>query len=133
MCCVTREPAWLELANDYLNWLLMQKRVPWSIRSEKFRRVNSIQLDRPEYKDDVQHLSSLKRGGQVRDLCIGSRDLPPPLGFLIAGGYCSFRILSTIMTASVMVIFASPFTSPMSISSMLMGAEPPVIGFGSCR
>lgn len=64
MCCVTREPAWLELANDYLNWLLMQKRVPWSIRSEKFRRVNSIQLDRPEYKDDVQHLSSLKRRGR---------------------------------------------------------------------
>ena len=57
----------------------------------------------------------------------------PPLGFLIAGGYCSFRILSTIMTASVMVIFASPFMSPMSISSMLMGAEPPVIGSGSCR
>ncbi len=48
-----------ELANDYLNWLLMQERVPWSIRSEEFRRVNSIQLDRPEYKDDVQHLSSL--------------------------------------------------------------------------
>ena len=36
-----------ELANDYLNWLLMQERVPWSIRSEEFRRVNSIQLDRP--------------------------------------------------------------------------------------
>ena len=48
-----------ELANDYLNWLLMQERVPWSMRSEEFRRVNSIQLDRPEYKDDVQHLSSL--------------------------------------------------------------------------
>ena len=53
-----------ELANDYLNWLLMQERVPWSIRSEEFRRVNSIQLDRPEYKDDVQHLSSLKRRGR---------------------------------------------------------------------
>lgn len=33
--------------------------MPRSIRSEEFRRVNSIQLDRPEYKDDVQHLSSL--------------------------------------------------------------------------
>ena len=42
----------------------MQERVPWSIRSEEFRRVNSIQLDRPEYKDDVQHLSSLKRRGR---------------------------------------------------------------------
>ena len=55
-----------ELANDYLNWLLMQERVPWSMRSEEFRRVNSIQLDRPEYKDDVQHLSSL----HIRHFCL---------------------------------------------------------------
>ena len=28
-----------ELANDYLNWLLMQERAPWSVKSEEYRRV----------------------------------------------------------------------------------------------
>ena len=48
-----------ELANDYLNWLLMQERAPWSIASAEYRAVLAVQLDRPTYRDDVQHLSSL--------------------------------------------------------------------------
>ncbi len=48
-----------ELANDYLNWLLLHEQVPWSTNSPEYRTVNAIQLDRPAYKDDVQHLSSL--------------------------------------------------------------------------
>ena len=48
-----------ELANDYLNWLLQHERVPWSMNSSEYKAVNSIQLDRPTYKDDVQHLSSI--------------------------------------------------------------------------
>ena len=48
-----------ELANDYLNWLLLHEQVPWSKNSAEYRAVNAIQLDRPAYKDDVQHLSSI--------------------------------------------------------------------------
>ena len=48
-----------ELANDYLNWLLLHGQVPWSINSPEYRAVNTIQLDRPAYKDDVLHLSSI--------------------------------------------------------------------------
>ena len=48
-----------ELANDYLNWMMRQDCAPWSMNSQEFRAVNSVQLDRPAYRDDVQHLSSL--------------------------------------------------------------------------
>jgi len=48
-----------ELANDYLNWLLRQESIPWSISSSEYQAVNSIRLDRPEYKDDVLHQSSI--------------------------------------------------------------------------
>ena len=48
-----------ELANDYLNWILRHECAPWSVNSQEFRAVNSVQLDRPTYRDDVQHLSSL--------------------------------------------------------------------------
>ena len=48
-----------ELANDYLNWLLQHEEVPWSVKSEKYREMANTHLDRPTYKDDVQHLSSL--------------------------------------------------------------------------
>lgn len=47
-----------ELANDYLNWLLRQESVPWSVTSADYRAVSSVRLDRPEYKDDVLHKSS---------------------------------------------------------------------------
>jgi len=48
-----------ELANDYVNWLMQHESIPWSIHSQEYKTVNSIQLDRPTYKDDIQHQSSL--------------------------------------------------------------------------
>ncbi|MBR1548059.1 MAG: four helix bundle suffix domain-containing protein [Prevotella sp.] len=48
-----------ELANDYLNWLLMNESIPWSQTSAEYLAVSSIQLDRPDYKDDVLHRSSI--------------------------------------------------------------------------
>ena len=48
-----------ELANDYINWLLRHEQIPWSVKSEEHHAVSYLALDRPTYKDDVQHLSSL--------------------------------------------------------------------------
>lgn len=48
-----------ELANDYLNWLLLHETLPWSVNSDEYRAVNGIQLDRPTYKDDVIYQSSV--------------------------------------------------------------------------
>ena len=48
-----------ELANDYINWLLRHEQIPWSVKSEEHHAVSHILLDRPAYKDDVQHQSSL--------------------------------------------------------------------------
>ena len=48
-----------ELSNDYLNWLLRFENTPWSTKSEEYHAVNSVQLDAPDYKDDVLHLSSI--------------------------------------------------------------------------
>ncbi len=47
-----------ELSNDYLNWLLRHEKTPWSKNDAEYQSVNSIQLDKPTYKDDVLHLSS---------------------------------------------------------------------------
>ena len=47
-----------ELANDYVNWLMLHESIPWSKHSREYNAVNCVQLDRPMYKDDVQHLSS---------------------------------------------------------------------------
>ena len=48
-----------ELANDYLNWLLRQESIPWSVNSPEYLAVSNLRLDRPTYNDDVQHLSSI--------------------------------------------------------------------------
>ena len=48
-----------ELANDYLNWLLRQESIPWSMNSSEYRAVSNVRLDRPDYNDDVQHKSSI--------------------------------------------------------------------------
>lgn len=48
-----------ELGNDYLNWLLRQESIPWSIHSAEYQTVSNISLDRPNYTDDVQHQSSI--------------------------------------------------------------------------
>ena len=42
-----------ELENDYLNWLMRQEQTPWSVNSQEYKTVNSIQLDRPTYNDDL--------------------------------------------------------------------------------
>ncbi|MBO7124535.1 MAG: four helix bundle suffix domain-containing protein [Bacteroidales bacterium] len=46
-----------ELANDYVNWLMKQNNVPWSVKSIEHKSVCDVHLDNPTYKDDVQHLS----------------------------------------------------------------------------
>lgn len=48
-----------ELSNDYLNWIMHNESTPWSINTSDYQNVNNIQLDRPTYKDDVLHLSSI--------------------------------------------------------------------------
>lgn len=48
-----------ELANDYINWLMRHEEIPWSVKSEEHNSVSSIPLDRPTYKDDMQHLSCI--------------------------------------------------------------------------
>lgn len=48
-----------ELGNDYLNWILRQENVPWSIHSDEYQTVSNIRLSRPEYSDDVQHQCSI--------------------------------------------------------------------------
>lgn len=48
-----------ELANDYLNFLLQREQIPWSVKSKEHSAVSHVALDRPTYKDDVQHLSSI--------------------------------------------------------------------------
>ena len=48
-----------ELANDYVNWLLLHENIPWSVKSEEHKNVSNIPLDKPIYKDDVQHQSGI--------------------------------------------------------------------------
>ena len=48
-----------ELSNDYVNWLLLHENIPWSVKSEEHKSVSNIPLDKPTYKDDVQHQSSI--------------------------------------------------------------------------
>ena len=48
-----------ELANDYVNWLLLHESIPWSVKSEEHKSVSNIHLDKPTYKDDVQHQSGI--------------------------------------------------------------------------
>lgn len=48
-----------ELANDYINWLLQCEQIPWSVKSVEYKKATSVLLDRPTYKDDVQHLSGI--------------------------------------------------------------------------
>ena len=48
-----------ELAGDYFNWLLQQGQAPWSSASEEYKRVNAVQFDTPQYREDVIHESGL--------------------------------------------------------------------------
>ena len=48
-----------ELGNDYLNWLLRQESIPWSINDAEYKAVLGVQMDRIEYQDDVLHECSM--------------------------------------------------------------------------
>lgn len=48
-----------ELTNDYVNWLLLHENIPWSAKSEEYKSVSNIPLDKPTYKDDVQYQSGI--------------------------------------------------------------------------
>ena len=48
-----------ELANDYFNWLLLHNETPWSINDPNHIQLSQIVPDKPDYKDDVQHLSAV--------------------------------------------------------------------------
>ena len=48
-----------ELTNDYFNWLLQHKQLPWSVHSLEYKQVVSIQLDKPTYDDDLQYQSAI--------------------------------------------------------------------------
>ena len=48
-----------ELANDYFNWLLLHNETPWSIKDPNHIQLSQIVPDKPDYKDDVQHLSAV--------------------------------------------------------------------------
>ena len=48
-----------EFANDYLNWLLRHDKLPWSIYSPEYTQVANLQLEKPEYQDDVLYQSSI--------------------------------------------------------------------------
>ncbi len=55
-----------ELSNDYQNWLLLHESIPWSNHSAEHQAVMSVQLDRPSYKEDVLHQSSIHILAQKR-------------------------------------------------------------------
>ncbi len=44
-----------ELAGDYMNWLMLQGKVPWKKDSTESRAIYSVRLDKPEYADDLIH------------------------------------------------------------------------------
>lgn len=48
-----------ELTNDYFNWLLRHGQLPWSVQSQEYRLVASLQLDKPLYDDDLQYQSAI--------------------------------------------------------------------------
>ena len=47
-----------ELMSDYVNWLMQAMQIPWSDKSEAYKRVYSISFDQPKYSGDVIHESS---------------------------------------------------------------------------
>ena len=70
-----------ELANDYINWLMAHEQIPWSIQSDEYKKIAYIRLDRPNYKDDVQHQSCIHILSQKHkfDQWISSNDSINPL------------------------------------------------------
>jgi four helix bundle suffix protein len=45
----------VELAGDYVNWLLLQGKVPWEKSCSEAREIYAIRLDPPKYGTDVVH------------------------------------------------------------------------------
>lgn len=48
-----------ELANEYINWLLLHDSIPWSNKTQEYQSVMAVRLDRVSYKDDVLSQSGL--------------------------------------------------------------------------
>ena len=48
-----------ELRGDYETWLLKKDLPPWKRQSPEARRIYDIQLDKPQYSDDVAHDSAV--------------------------------------------------------------------------
>lgn len=48
-----------ELTNDYFNWLLRYGQLPWSVHSQEYQLVSTIQLEKPDYNDDLQYQSAI--------------------------------------------------------------------------
>ena len=44
-----------ELAGDYINWLLLQDKVPWNKDTPESREIYAIRLDKAEYGTDIVH------------------------------------------------------------------------------
>ena len=44
-----------ELAGDYLNALLLEKKLPWPKEGEPSRAIYAVRLDKPDYAQDVVH------------------------------------------------------------------------------
>lgn len=44
-----------ELAGDYEAFIIDQNEVPWSVRDERYIAVRSLELDKFDYTDDVDH------------------------------------------------------------------------------
>ena len=47
-----------ELANDYVNFLMQNEQSPWSQNNPEHIQIQNLELDRPEYRDDILHNSS---------------------------------------------------------------------------
>ena len=47
-----------ELANDYINSLMQQDKLPWSTNDEQYKAVVAVALDKPTFQDDIIHESS---------------------------------------------------------------------------
>ena len=47
-----------ELANDYFNFLMQAEQTPWSVHTAEYKSVLAMELDQPDYQDDIQHRSA---------------------------------------------------------------------------
>ncbi len=48
-----------ELKNDYFDWIISHGQIPWSVSDDAYQKVQSQDLDYPEYTKDLDHESAL--------------------------------------------------------------------------